>query len=158
MVKTFVMPLPKLQDFRCFEFQLLHRYFNEVTQDNQENLTHLITLILSIGKYESEKQIRAARRINLPKYFINNILLYCESNLRWFHKLYSKALSTGSGDSYDDGLGWTSTFMTTAETGVFGNLDQVYLSNIHDVMIFLVKKSREAEQYNQSSTSNSINL
>jgi hypothetical protein len=152
------MPAEKLTDFRCFEFQLMHRYFNEIVQGNQENIRNLVVLILNIGKYTSQKQVEYARRINLPNYFINNILIYCESNLKWFHKLYTKALQSGSGNTYDDGLGWTSTFMTTAESGVFGNLESVYLSNIHDVMIFLVKKSKEAAHENNQSNSSTIHL
>jgi hypothetical protein len=49
-------------------------------------------------------------------------------------------------------FGWWGIFLDVAETGVFGPLEKVYQTSIHDICIFLVKKRAEANQSPESPT------
>lgn len=47
-------------------------------------------------------------------------------------------------------FGWWGIFQSVAESGVFGNLDQVYQASLHDICIYLVRKRVEAEQQKEA--------
>lgn len=47
-------------------------------------------------------------------------------------------------------FGWWGILQTIAESGTFGNMDQVYQANIHEVCIYLVRKKTEADKMKEA--------
>jgi hypothetical protein len=142
------MPREKVQDFTCQEFRLLELYYNEVATDTDPKaLDNLIYLLTNLGTITNHDQVDKAKKHKYPTWWQRNCIIYAQANLAWFSKLYSIALNPQGAPptTEPDGLGWTSTFLSVAESGVFGNIDQVHRSNIHDVMAFLIKKTKEVQ-------------
>ena len=50
-------------------------------------------------------------------------------------------LEGGEGDeSGQINFGWWGKYIEIAESGVFGNLDQVYAARFYDIIVFLIQK------------------
>jgi hypothetical protein len=144
VLANYTLPSEKLQSFSCLEFHLLNDYYAEFTTDG--NSKNLFYVLLNIGHIKDQDQVEKSEPTKFPVWFQRSMIIYANANLNWFHKLYSQALEISSKRStVDDGLGWTSTFLGVAESQVFGNIHEVYKSNIHDVMAFLIKKNREQQ-------------
>jgi hypothetical protein len=152
--KTYHMPKGKLLDFTCKQFELLATYYQEFTdpeyQDKESSLKNLVSIITYLNHVHSHADVMSYSKKKHPDYWVRNCIIYAHANLTWFDKLYTIALDTGrqKNDNPNDGLGWTSTFLSVAESGVFGNIDQVHKANIHDVMTYLIKKAKESIQVN----------
>lgn len=147
-LSTIAMPREKLEQFTCMEFRLLELYYNEMaTEADPTALDNLLYLITHIGNIQDHDQIAQAPKRKYPTWWQRNCIIYAQANLAWFSKLYSIALNPQGtpSNTEPDGLGWTSTFLSVAESGVFGTIDQVHKSNIHDVMAFLIKKTKEVQ-------------
>jgi hypothetical protein len=50
-------------------------------------------------------------------------------------------------------FGWWGIFMDVAESGVFGNLDQVHQTNFHSICMYLVKKKNEEKELQRQTPS-----
>jgi len=57
---------------------------------------------------------------------------------------YAKASAGKAGKGPN--FGWWGIYLDVAESGVFGALEKVYQTSIHDICIFLVKKRADANQ------------
>lgn len=115
---------------------------------------------------KAEVEQRAHRLKSAPSEMQLQALLYFGGLKAYIHRVYGKWIfeqdeepdeedqeagspkkETSSGPDF----GWWGIFQQVAESGVFGNIDQVYQASIHDVCIFLVRKRVESNQQPQSS-------
>lgn len=84
------------------------------------------------------------------------VLMYFAGVKQYIHDLYGKWLfnqpiiddeeedSEPDAEAGGSGMfGWWGMYMTIAESGVFGNLDQVHQSNFHSICMYAVKKKEE---------------
>lgn len=64
----------------------------------------------------------------------------------FIHENYMPHLTGDDGEGGDGGLnfGWNTIVMDLAENGAFGDIEQVYNSQLHDIMIFCIKKAQDA--------------
>lgn len=60
-------------------------------------------------------------------------------------------------ESTGPNFGWWGIFLDVAESGVFGTLEKVYQTPIHDICIFLVKKRADANQAPEPSAAEAEN-
>lgn len=168
--RTYYFGMAKLQTASCLEFQLLERYYSDYTKTNNPyNLYKMLAAVCRTKatrseqlKYEdirkpliSETEIehRAKYFAKVPIRLLTAILIYVESNLGYVLQTYGKIL--GSGDGKPSALGWTATFLSIAESPAFGDINEVYKTNIHTTLAYLIKKKEDNDalqaSYNKQS-------
>lgn len=109
-----------------------------------------------------EVEARAILLQHAPEEMVLQALLYFGGLKAYIHKVYGKWLFEQPDDDDDEeeddadtakkpdqktgspDFGWWGVFQSVAEGGVFGNLDQVYQTSLHDVCIYLVRKRAES--------------
>ena len=102
-------------------------------------------------RYEAEA--RAKRLEGLPIHIQIGVLMYFAGVKEYVHKAYGKHLFEQPEDkepgqpSTTPSLGWWSIYFSLGVEGPFGNLEQVYQTEFHDVCVFLVDriKAQKAE-------------
>lgn len=57
---------------------------------------------------------------------------------------YAEVFSGGEGEG--SSLGWEGMFMSIAESGIFGNVQAVKRTNVHDLLFFTLKRERERKK------------
>ena len=104
------------------------------------------------SKEEAEARARALRKAP-PEMHMQALMWFAGLKL-YVHRIYGAWLfeeQEADGDEADapepqsggPDFGWWGQFLQVAEAGVFGNLQQVYQTTIHDICIYLVKKHAE---------------
>lgn len=158
--KSYLFGEAKMKMATALEFQMADYYFNQYIKTKDDKyLTYLFHTVARkkatkdeyIRKEDIRSPLKSKTHIEstadaegpLPKYVLEATVMYTYANLTHIGSTYSKVLGGGDGES--DGLGWTSTFMSIAESRVFGNLEQVYDENIYNLFTYMLKKKRENE-------------
>lgn len=99
-----------------------------------------------------EAEARAKQLTDLPEEVQMMTFLYFDRIKALIHSTYGDYLFKGSDDEQDGGglnFGWWSTYMDIAETGVFGNYEQVLQANFHTLCMFLAKRKSESDAREQ---------
>lgn len=158
--KSYLFGEAKLKKASALEFQMADKYFNEYIKTKDDKcLSYLFHTVARkaatkeehFRKEDKRQALKSQTLIEatadaegpLPKHVKEATVMYVFANLTWISNTYGKVL--GGGDTESDGLGWTSTFMSIAESRVFGNLEAVYDENIHNLFTYMIKKKREAD-------------
>ena len=124
----------KLHDLRCMFFTVARPLASKAEYlTTEDKRTRLIS--------QSQVEDLAKTGPKIDNAVLSAAFYYVYGNLMHISNLNKKILTGGSGAS--DGLGWTSTFMSIAEANIFGNLDSVYNTNIHNIFAFMLKKQVE---------------
>jgi len=145
------------------EFYYINKYYEEHIKGNQESL-YLLAAVLYRKKNnksqneDNREEILTESQLNkqsqkfkrLPTPFFIALIMYVQAGMEHFEDIYKKKMRLGGGPPQKINLGWEATFMQVAETGVFGNLENVYKTNIHKIMLFLVSKKLEADDIKNS--------
>lgn len=139
--------------------------WRERDKDEQAALRRSDARVLLHSSMEAES--RAARLKKAPAEMQHQALLYFEGLKLYVHRMYGKWLFEQEDDDDEEeesdttgqrapetssgpNFGWWGVFMQVAESGVFGDLKQVYQTSLHDICIYMVKKRAEAEQASSS--------
>lgn len=179
---TYHFPAPKGQNVCCLEYALADDTYTKFVDGAADNLPQLVATIIResdtdkagalkrndkrVALYsKSEAEERSHRQRKLPPEYTVQALLYFGGLKAYIHRVYGSWLFEASEDDEGDedapkeskasrgpDFGWWGMFQQVAEAGVFGNLQQVYQTSIHDVCIFLVRKRIEADSVNANSS------
>lgn len=164
MFTRYVWAKENLENSTALEFQLMEnqliKYQETGDKKHLKALTYCVVRPRDLDGYveredkrkpfisETDLMVSSAKLI-LPPWVYIGAIIFAQTNLKNISDMYGRILTGGKGKS--DGLGWTSTFMSVAESGIFGDINQVYKTNIHTILTFIYKKQVEFE--NQSSPS-----
>jgi hypothetical protein len=156
---------PMLKYATAYEFQMIDTHLQKFMKTKDEY--HMRVLFFTVARKrdkehhiktgdirrkiisETEIEILAKSSMKIPRYILIATLHYVQNNLATVTGMYSKILRSRSGGG--DGLGWMSTFIGIAESGVFGNIDMVYETNIHTLFSYLIKKQHEYDEIESQS-------
>lgn len=170
---TYYLPKEKGRNLVAFEYPIADGYYEQyVIEQDESALIHLVATLAREGHGDKklalhtgdqrvpllsrmEVEYRAKRLLGLPPEIQVVILMYFSGVKQYIHDLYGKWLfnqpvieeEEEEADTRDSGgsgmFGWWGIYMTIAESGVFGNLDQVHQSNFHSICMYAVKKKEE---------------
>lgn len=151
----------KLRTSTGLEFQLIDQYYSEYIKTSDPK--KLQCLVATMARRQAKKidqikfedkriqlisqsdvEARAEMFQKLPPEIYLTALMYAFSSLQFMQKTYGPILGGSTKKASRVNLGWTATFMSIAETRVFGDLNAVYHTNIHTLMAFLIQKKQEA--------------
>ncbi len=170
---TFHFPTRKGENVSCIEYALADDYYKQFTDGDTDAMLNLVAAIWREPDQDQERALRrddqrtplhskaeVARRVTMlrsaPAEIHLQALLYFGGLKAYIHRVYGNWLFEETEDESDEegisdqekapsspDFGWWGIFQSVAESGVFGNLDQVYQASLHDVCIFLVRKRVE---------------
>ena len=135
-------------DFRkasIIEFVMADKVFGEIA-NQADKLPELVAILYRPAgeKFDYDKCLSRVRHLSkLDKTFQMSVLYWFLGFKKQLRNDYEELFE---GTDEGDGLGWAGTLLGIAESHVFGNLEQVKETNMHEVFLFLVKKHREAER------------
>lgn len=170
--KIHYLPAAHGRNMSAIEFPIADDYYEKyLLHNDEEALLYLVaTLARPTHKsvdfsrtgdrripLESRAQVedRAPRLKGLPDEIKVAVLMYFAGIKSYVHELYGPWLfdkkeddkeAKDEEDEQQTGagmFGWWGLYMDVAESGVFGNLDQVYQSNFHTICMYLVKKKEQ---------------
>lgn len=108
-----------------------------------------------VSKEEAEERARWLQKA--PPEMHAQALLWFAGLKLYIHRVYGKWIfeeqeeddeaetQQPATNNQSPNFGWWGVFLEVAEAGVFGSLDKVYQTSIHDICIYLVKKRVDAE-------------
>lgn len=171
--QVYVFPKPKGPNVSGVEFALCDDLYKQFSDGDTDALLTLSAAIWRerdtdaaaalrrgdervplVSKEEAEA--RAARMAKAPAEMHLQALLWFAGLKLYVHRVYGKWLfeEDEDDDDTDDqqkatnnqspNFGWWGIFLDVAEAGVFGRVEQVYQTSIHDICIYLVKKRADA--------------
>jgi hypothetical protein len=132
-----------IEKITLIEFVMAEKVFQEINQ-KPEKLPELISILYRPKgeKFDWDKCLTRVRHFStFDKTFQISVLYWFLAVKRQIRNDYEELFE---GTEKGDGLGWAGTILSVAESHVFGNLEQTKESNFHEVLLFLVKKHREA--------------
>jgi hypothetical protein len=167
---TYYLPGEGLDNAAAIEFPLSDGFFEEYYNDNNEAALLLLIATLCREANPDEKEIisrgdkrimltsryeveaRAEKLKGLPLEIQGIVLSYfigCKSFVfdaygEFLFKKEEEGMKTQAPRSAF--LGWWGIYQDIAESGVFGNLEQVHQTNFHTIALYLVKKKLEADE------------
>ena len=76
-------------------------------------------------------------------------LLYTIAVSNFIHQLYRSTLFRKTGEQQSDGssFGWYAVALQVAESGVFGDIEQVQDTRFHDIAVYLIEKQKEHDRH-----------
>lgn len=155
----------------CLEWALAEEYYEAATKGDEPSLLLLCATILRpvqgnertriIDRKDIERHARALS--NLPQEIIIATMLYMAGVKKSVHDTYNEWLFKKPVDDDDatpsgPDFGWWGTYLSIAESQVFGDYEKVLTTNFHTVCVYLVQKKREADEARRRSTPNAIAL
>lgn len=174
---TYHMPAVKGENMSCMEFGLACDYYDQFTRGDSGALLKLVACLwreadpdAAAGRKREDVRVplfskaevthRAQLLRDAPHELLLQALLYFSGLKAFMHKIYGTWLfeppdeeddEPGSRDTSGPNFGWWGTFQQVAESGVFGDINQVHQAHIHDVCVFLVRKQVEMRSVHPSS-------
>lgn len=164
------LPKAKFQNGTCLEYPIADDYYNAFVAGDNEALLLLTATLCRKAKDKvndvertgdirvemlsrSEAEANAIRMTGLPMEVQIGVMLYFAGVKQYIHDTYAGWIfqkpdpDNADAESEGDGVmfGWWGVYMDIAESGVFGNLQQVYQSNFHTLCMYLTKKKKEAD-------------
>jgi hypothetical protein len=166
----FDLPKAKFENGTALEFALGDQFLDKFTKTGEESdLLNLVSVLArhqgkSIASKEESEYI-ATNFKGLPIGISMSVLLYFVGIKEYIHKLYGELLFGDNDEDADTAaiahfpnFGWWGSFLQIAESGVFGNYEQVLQTNFHRVVMFLIEKRKESERmkamYDKQNTKN----
>lgn len=158
---TRLLPQPQFMDGTCLEFALADEFYTEYLNGDTNSLLRLAaTLCHRATKRGNRKPLTdRTEALQLADSFqdlnpaiVTAVLLYFSGVKQRIYEIYGNYLFASNDESDESDpsdnqgtmFGWWGAFMDVAESGVFGNLDQVYQTSFHSVCMYMVKKKKEA--------------
>lgn len=173
--QVYVFPKPKGPNVSGVEFALCDDLYKQFSDGDTDALLTLSAAIWRerdtdeaaalrrgdarvplVSKEEAEA--RAVRMAKAPAEMHLQALLWFAGLKLYVHRVYGKWLfeeeeeddeepdnEQPATNSQQPNFGWWGIFLDVAEAGVFGRLEQVYQTSIHDICIYLVKKRADAQ-------------
>lgn len=172
----FFLPEENGRNMACAEFAVADNYYEKMLKGDVEALHLMTyTLYRMKEKDEAAALRRGDVRVPFHSYTESAAMLnaygpppmemqvqatmYMSGLKAWIHRVYGSwifeqpdedeesdespgAASTPNGPDF----GWWGILQAVAEGGVFGPLEQVYQSNLHEVCVYLVRKRQEADR------------
>lgn len=161
------LPSQLLENVRAFEYNQADKYFLKylMNKDQSDALRMVATLCrprhwseYDIKKRDdirqpliSETDIheRAERLKGLDNRVILYVMLFYSTCKKKIHQMAAPIFEQNdnhgkTNNGYD--FGWDGVFMSLAEGGAFGTLQQVHETKIHEVIIYLLKLKQDHEQ------------
>lgn len=169
----YVFPRAKGVNVTCMEFALCDDLYRDFIEGNAEAVNVLSACVWRERDYDlvatlrrgdertplysrEEAEARAARMAKAPPEMAAQALLWFAGLKAYVHRLYGTWLfeedddpdaddeSTNSQSNQSPNFGWWGVFQAVAESGVFGTIEQVYQTALHDLCVHLVRKRVEA--------------
>lgn len=156
--ENFISGEASLKNCSAIEFYLIDQYYQSYNTKGDKHDKHALhNLTKTIYRKDigfdaktgdnREPILSQAQLENNNVLFPENVqasaLMYAHANLMYIQNSYGSALSGSEEKPSSAGkiLGWVATYMSIAETGIFGNFDQVLQTNIHVILTYMVKKN-----------------
>ncbi len=164
------LPKAKFKNGTCLEYPIADDYYTAFTNGDNDALLLLTATLCRKAKDKvndvertgdirvemlsrSEAEANAVRLAGLPIEIQIGVMLYFGGVKQYIYDTYSGWIfqkpdpDADPAESEGDGVmfGWWGTYMDVAESGIFGNLQQVYQSNFHTLLMYLTKKKKEAD-------------
>ncbi len=167
--KTYYMPTPRFMNGQAMEWPLADEFYQGILdhQDDADRSRHFMLMLAATLYRELDKgkrnpllgradvTDRALLFEQIDDIYLLNALYYfagCKIDLAqiYGHTIFRTVETDDEGDSGSEAyFGWWGIYMDIAEAGLFGNLDQVHLTNFHTICMYLSKKYLEAEDRKQ---------
>jgi hypothetical protein len=155
---TCIAPAASLQNSTLLEYAIADGSFS-LLSEKPELLHKLIAVLyrpedrnrpdgrVKLSTALLDENTKAAER--LPAYQKQAVLRFYIASKLAIHGLYDCWETTISDEDEPTGQGgvnWGELMLSIAESGVFGNLEQVKEANVHEVFMYLQKSKRQAEE------------
>jgi hypothetical protein len=163
--ETWALPKAKFEDGRAVEFPTADQYLDVFTKSgNESDLLKLVgTLAAPVDKKgkripilnKEDAEHRADLLRGLPSEISMSVLLYFVGVKQYISKTYGRFLFEPEDDEDDTPsvatahfpqFGWWGSYLGIAESGVFGNYEQVLRTNFHRIAMFLIEKRKESKR------------
>lgn len=164
--KTYYLPAAHGLNLSAIEYPIADEAFTTYLKNNSDEHLRLLCAVLcreaeqdaASAERRGDRRVpllsrpqaeaRAARMSNLPHDVMGGVLLYFAGVKAFVSQSYGKVLFEQPDEdepaqpSTTPSLGWWSIYFNLAADGPFGNLEQVYQTDFHDVCIYLVDRIR----------------
>jgi hypothetical protein len=166
------LPAAKFKNGTCLEYPIADDYYNSFVNGDNDALLLLTATLCRKAKDKvndiarsgdiriemlsrSEAEANAVRLAGLPIEIQVGVMLYFAGVKQYIFDTYAgwifkkpdpdeeESETTEQGDGVM--FGWWGVYFDIAESGVFGNLQQVYQSNFHTICMYMTKKKKEAD-------------
>lgn len=162
--KRYYLPLTSLADVTIDEFTYIEYYIDQIKSDTANVEQHARELIATVCRPLRPKRERNHRdydgypRIHfnpehietrakdfqkVPAYVLMAVFEFLQKCKQMIAERYWEVFQ---GDGGDDGLGWQGMQLSLAQSGVFGSAEQVKKVNIHDALLYSLKRVRERKE------------
>lgn len=169
--KIYHLPKAKFEDGVAIEFPMADRFLEAFTKTGEvADLMKLVGTLarekmpttpifkkspraLLLSREDAENRAEILR--GLPLETAMSVLLYFVGIKEYIAQNYGQFLfdedeeddvNIQSATAHFPNFGWWSAYLQIAESGVFGNYEQVLQTNFHRVIMFLIEKRKEAKR------------
>jgi hypothetical protein len=168
---TYYFPKPILDNAVGYEFAVVDEIYPLIQGDTAEENLLLLTASICRPANPDKAAVIANEDIRIPMYnkderdliardlqgldpAVQHIaFLYFTACKEYIYELYGPYIFTGeTPDDVAKMLGWFGTFFSIAETGIFGNLNQVFQTKLHTLLQYLIKAKADTDRIKNSSS------
>lgn len=156
--KTYTLPATNFDNGTAVQFPLADKFLQAFTEKGEEeDLLRLVaSLCLAAKNDEFIIEKRAELLRGLPQETQVAVMLYFIGIKQFIADTYGEYLFDEEEEEEDllvrvsvshfPNFGWWAAYLQIAESGVFGNYEQVLNTNFHKVIMYLIEKRKESKR------------
>lgn len=179
--QRYLLPDAMLENITCLEWLLAEEYYKELLESpNEKSMQNLMGTLcrepdrdkaagmarddMRVVLYSrKEAEQRGQRLVDVDERVKLFVMAFFSGCKKWVHTTYKSWLFKGPEEGEEneqptsiiDQLGWYGIFQNVAESGVFGNMENVLVrTKFKDVCLFLITKKEQYEEMKRKQKSN----
>jgi hypothetical protein len=156
--KSYMLPTANFENGTAVQFPLADKYLQDFTEKGEEEA--LLKLVASLCMAAKNDKLIVEKRAELLRGMPHEtqiaVMLYFIGIKQFIADTYGEYLFDDEGEEEDlavrvsvshfPNFGWWAAYLQIAESGVFGNYEQVLNTNFHRVIMYLIEKRKESKR------------